>query len=149
MLVAAEWVREWSVHGEKNSLTQKTEINYFKVKNGSDWHWDLAAEHQSRHKYVLLQNILQTSWPQTSFPIHWPQGRAVAPSSQVFIGVNKILHTKLRKRTQAPSNKMQGLLKGVLNALESTKLFRAKIHNDLVVSLWKIIAWDMLYYLYS
>lgn len=58
-------------------------------------------------KYILLQNILQTSWPQTSFPFHQPQERADASSSRVFIGVNTILHTKLGKRTQASSNKMQ------------------------------------------
>lgn len=63
-------------------------------------------------KYILLQNILQTSWPQTSFPFHQPQGRAVASSSQVFIDVNTIPHTKLRKRAQASSNKMQGVAKG-------------------------------------
>lgn len=62
-------------------------------------------------KYILLQNILQTSWPQTSFQFYLPQGRVVASRSQVFIGVNTILHTKLRKRAQASSNKMQGVVK--------------------------------------
>lgn len=53
-------------------------------------------------KYILLQNILQTSWPQTSFPFHQPQGRAVASSSQVFIGKHNSAH-KIKKKSSSIS----------------------------------------------
>lgn len=72
-------------------------------------------------EYILLQNILQTFWPQISFPFYLPEGRVFASSSHAFTDVNTILHRKLRKRPPASSSKMQGVAKGSSKCLGRRK----------------------------